>query len=127
MSRLTRLIVPSGILLALALAAPAGADSVQVGSAGWKWGSPLPQGNTVRSIAFSGAAGYAVGDFGTVLATDDNGATWRGLVSGTLENLREVQAIDGNSLFAGGGCVGRRSDDGGKTFTRVAFTPVETN
>ena len=127
MSRLTRLIVPAGILLALALAAPAGADSVQVGSAGWKWGSPLPQGNTVRSIAFSGASGYAVGDFGTVLASDDSGATWRGLVSGTLENLREVQAIDANSLFAGGGCVGRRSDDGGKTFTRVAFTPVETN
>jgi len=129
MPRLIRLIVPAGILLALALAlaAPAGADSVQVGSAGWKWGSPLPQGNTVRSIAFSGASGYAVGDFGTVLATDDSGATWRGLVSGTLENLREVQAIDGNSLFAGGGCVGRRSDDGGKTFTRVAFTPVETN
>lgn len=129
MSRLHRVLAPLGVLVALllALAAPAGADSVQVGSAGWKWGSPLPQGNTVRSIAFSGATGYAAGDFGTVLATDDNGATWRGLVSGTLQNLNEVQAIDANSLFAGGGCVGRRSDDGGKTFTRVAFTPVETN
>ena len=68
MSRLARLLVPAAILLALVLAAPAGADSVQVGSAGWKWGSPLPQGNTVRSLAFTGASGYAVGDFGTVLA-----------------------------------------------------------
>lgn len=126
MSRIARLLAPATALLALALAAPTGA-SVQVGAAGWQWGNPLPQGNTIRSLAFAGGSGYAVGDFGTVLATDDGGATWRGLISGTLENLREVQAIDQNSLFAGGGCVGRRSDDGGKTFTRVAFTPVEFN
>src|SRR4029453_18582707 len=37
------------------------------------------------------------------------------------------QAIDSDSLFAGGGCVGRRSDDGGTTFKRVAFPPVESS
>ncbi len=79
-----RLFVPAAVLCALALAAPAvaSATNVQVGSAGWQWGNPLPQGNTVRGLAFSGGSGYAVGDFGTVLATDDGGATWRGLVSG---------------------------------------------
>ena len=46
--------------------------------------------------------------------------------SGTFTNLTEVQAIDADSLFAGGGCVARRSDDGGATFKRVAFTPVES-
>ena len=127
MSRLIRLIVPAGMLLALALAAPCRRRQRPGRLAGWQWGNPLPQGNTSASIAFCGASGYAVGDFGTILATDDGGATWRGLVSGTLAEPAEVQAIDGNSLFAGGGCVGRRSDDGGKTFTRVAFTPVETN
>ena len=48
-------------LPALALA------SVQVGSSGWQWGNPLPQGNTLRSISFAGASGFAGGDFGTLL------------------------------------------------------------
>ena len=42
-------------------------------------------------------------------------------------NLGEVQAIDAQALFVGGGCVARRSDDGGQTFSRVAFTPVESS
>ena len=32
-----------------------------------------------------------------------------------------------DAVFAAGGCVARRSDDGGATFTRVAFTPVESS
>jgi photosystem II stability/assembly factor-like uncharacterized protein len=99
---------------------------VQVGSSGWLWGNPLPQGNTLVASSFSGATGYAVGDFGTLVATQDAAATSVGLNSGTFANLTEVQAIDGQALFAGGGCVGRRSDDGGKTFARVNFTNVET-
>ena len=129
MSRFTRLLVPAAVLCALVLGGtrprlrrerPGRLGRLAVGQ-------PAAAGQHVRGLAFSGGSGYAVGDFGTVLATDDAGATWRGLVSGTLQNLTEVQAIDKDSLFAGGGCVGRRSDDGGKTFTRVAFTPVETN
>ncbi|HEY4097300.1 MAG TPA: hypothetical protein VGM33_17390, partial [Baekduia sp.] len=60
-------------LAACALAAlPAAASAnVQVGSSGWLWGNPLPQGNTVRAMAFSGPTGYAVGDFGTLLKTAD--------------------------------------------------------
>ena len=98
--------------------------SVQVGSSGWQWGNPLPQGNTLRSISFAGADGYAAGDFGTLLHTTDGGATWSGLLSGTFTNLTEVQAIDARRRSSPrGGCVARRSDDGGATFTRVAFTP----
>ncbi len=101
--------------------------SVQVGSSGWQWGNPLPQGNTLRSISFAGADGYAAGDFGTLLHTTDGGTTWSGLLSGTFTNLTEVQAIDAQAVFAAGGCVARRSDDGGATFTRVPFTPVEAS
>jgi len=101
--------------------------SVQVGSSGWQWGNPLPQGNTLRSISFAGADGYAAGEFGTLLHTTDGGATWSGLLSGTFTNLTEVQAIDAQAVFAAGGCVARRSDDGGATFTRVPFTPVEAS
>ena len=35
--------------------------SVQVGSSGWQWGNPLPQGNTLRSISFAGADGLRGG------------------------------------------------------------------
>ena len=114
----------AALLAALPALAPA---SVQVGSSGWQWGNPLPQGNTLRSISFAGANGYAAGDFGTLLRTTDGGTTWSGLLSGTFTNLSEVQAIDPDAVFAAGGCVARRSDDGGATFTRVAFTPVESS
>ncbi|HEX7299740.1 MAG TPA: hypothetical protein VF257_12095 [Solirubrobacteraceae bacterium] len=114
----------AGLLSALPALASA---SVQVGSSGWQWGNPLPQGNTLRAMSFAGVNGYAAGDFGTLLRTGDGGATWSGLLSGTFTNLTEVQAIDGDSVFAAGGCVARRSDDGGATFRRVAFTPVESS
>jgi photosystem II stability/assembly factor-like uncharacterized protein len=111
-------------LVAIPAAAPA---NVQVGSSGWSWGNPLPQGNTLRAMAFSGATGYAVGDFGTLLKTNDGGATWEGLPAGTFSNLTELQVLDANTLFAGGGCVARRSTDGGRTFTRIGFTNVESD
>jgi photosystem II stability/assembly factor-like uncharacterized protein len=114
----------AGVLGLLPALAPA---SVQVGSSGWQWGNPLPQGNTLHAMSFAGASGYAAGDFGTLLHTTDGGTTWSGLLSGTFTDLTEVQAIDADSLFAAGGCVARRSDDGGRTFTRVAFTPVESS
>jgi photosystem II stability/assembly factor-like uncharacterized protein len=116
-------------LAACALAAlPAAAQAnVQVGSSGWLWGNPLPQGNTLRAMAFAGTTGYAVGDFGTLLKTTDAGDTWTGLPAGTFSNLTEVQAVDANTVVAGGGCVARLSTDGGQTFSRIAFTPVESS
>src|SRR3954451_1291409 len=109
-------------------AAPAGAAAnVQVGSSGWEWGNPLPQGNTIRALSFASNRGYAAGDFGTLLRTEDGGATWTGLPAGTYANLTEVQAVDADTVVAGGGCVARRSDDGGKTFSRVPFTPVDAS
>jgi photosystem II stability/assembly factor-like uncharacterized protein len=109
----------------LALAAPAGAN-VQVGSSGWQWGNPLPQGNTVRAMAFAGSTGYAAGDFGTLLKTSDGGASWSGLPVGTFRGLTVVQALDADTVFAGGGCVARRSTDGGANFSAVRFTGVES-
>ena len=47
----------AALLAALPALAPA---SVQVGSSGWQWGNPLPQGNTLRAISFAGANGYAL-------------------------------------------------------------------
>ncbi len=116
-------------LAACALAAlPAAAQAnVQVGSSGWLWGNPLPQGNTLRAMAFAGTTGYAVGDFGTLLKTTDAGDTWTGLPAGTFSNLTEVEVLDANTVVAGGGCVARLSTDGGQSFSRIAFTSVESS
>ncbi len=126
MRRRTLAAVFAAVVVSACVAAPTHAG-VQVGASGWQWGNPLPQGNTVAALSFAGLNGYAVGEFGTILATADGGTTWSGVRSGTFANLSEVQAIDPGALFAGGGCVGRRSDDGGVTGVRVAFTPVESS
>ena len=114
------------IVAGLALTATAFAN-VQVGSSGWQWGNPQPQGNTLHDVAFApgSATGYAVGDFGTIIKTSDAGATWSGLPAGTFTNLIRVQTTADGSVIAGGGCVMRISSDGGATFSRIPFSASE--
>ena len=107
--------------LSLAAACPnPGSAAVQVSQSGWQWGNPTPQGNTIRAIDFVQGRGYAIGDDGTALRTDNGGATWTGLPTGTSLDLGRVQAVtpDVVIVLGGNGCVLRRSDDGGKTFRR---------
>ncbi|MBE2320864.1 hypothetical protein DVA67_033205 [Solirubrobacter sp. CPCC 204708] len=93
---------------------------MQVSQSGWQWGNPTPQGNTIRAIDFAQGRGYAIGDDGTALRTDDGGATWTGLPTGTSLDLNRIQAVtpDVVTILGGDGCVLRRSDDGGRTFRR---------
>jgi hypothetical protein len=72
------------ILLSLALALPAGAFAfISTGDGGWFWQNPLPQGNALGAVTFPDAThGWAVGDYGTILATTDGGATWSARSSG---------------------------------------------
>jgi photosystem II stability/assembly factor-like uncharacterized protein len=97
-----------------------------VGHSGWFWGSPFPQGKDLRDIDSAGGRLYAAGAFGTVLRSDDSGATWTGLPSGVTTDLQFVDAISKDSVVAGGGCTLRRSDDGGLNFTRLPFTANES-
>src|SRR3954467_4124171 len=105
-----------------------GAASVNVAQSGWSWGSPTPQGNTLGSIDFVQGRGFAAGDAGTVLRTDDGGTTWTGLATGTSADLTRLQVLDPETLMVlgGDGCVLRRSDDAGATFRKV-FIIVEQN
>ena len=113
--------------LACLLAVPAGASgAVSAGATGWLWGNPLPQGDDLRATAFSGASGVAVGDGGVVVRTDDAGASWSAGASNTEADLTDVAMPDASTVYAGGGCVLRRSADGGRTFQRVAFTVRES-
>jgi photosystem II stability/assembly factor-like uncharacterized protein len=111
-----------GVSAALALAFPCAANgAVQVSQSGWQWGNPTPQGNTIRALDFVQGRGYAIGDDGTALRTDDGGATWSGLATGTSQALTRLQVVTPDTVvvLGGNGCVVRRSDDGGRTFTKM--------
>jgi photosystem II stability/assembly factor-like uncharacterized protein len=110
----------------LALSTGGTSASVSVSQSGWAWGNPSPQGNTLRSIAFAGSLGYAVGDNGTALKTLDGGATWTGLATGTSGQLTRVQIVEAKTVIVGSanGCIVRISTDGGVVFTRI-FTVSE--
>lgn len=115
----------AALCAAAALTAPALADaSVRVGTSGWTWGNPTPTGSTISAMDFAGARGYAAGAFGTLIRTDDGGATWSGLPTGLLTPLTELQVISPDAFVVGGGCAARRSVDGGQTFTRLYFSSL---
>lgn len=116
----TRALVAALVALAIAATAPATAGAgVRVGASGWTWGDPSPTGADITAIAFAGQHGYAVGAFGTLMRSSDRGATWRGLPTGVRTPLTELDVLSGRAFVVGGGCLLRRSDDGGKTFTRM--------
>jgi photosystem II stability/assembly factor-like uncharacterized protein len=105
--------------------APTQAAPVSVGSSGWLWGDPLPQGETLNQVAFKGAVGYAAGEGGTVLRSEDGGHSWAGLSSGTEADLTLLQEVDPGTVVVGGGCTVRESTDSGATFRRLAVSESE--
>ena len=114
------------LAVAASVAIPTAEGAVGAGHSGWKWGDPLPQGHTIRALALRGSLGYAVGDFGTALRTDDGGTTWTALATGITTNLADVAIADENSVVVAGGCSVRRSDNAGVTFARVPWTTSDT-
>src|SRR3954464_1880343 len=121
------------VAIVLVVAATASAVSgaagsgVSVGHSGWFWGDPQPQGNTLNGIDFAGSRGYAAGDFGTLLRTDDAGATWEGVPTGITAPLVNVRVVDADTVVIGGDCALRRSDDGGQSFARLPWTASDEN
>ena len=68
---------------------------------------------------FDVARGWAVGDGGAILATDDGGATWKPQTSGTTANLYGVDFLDlavGTAVGDGGTIL--TTVDGGATWKR---------
>ena len=97
-----------------------------MGHSGWKWGNPQPQGNTLNHLEFGPGVGYAAGEFGTLLRTE-NGLGWTGIPTGTRANITDLRAVDADTVIFGSGCVMRRSDDRGDNFRRVPFVAREQN
>jgi photosystem II stability/assembly factor-like uncharacterized protein len=104
----------------------ASAAPVWTGHSGWKWALPVPQGQNLDDVTFSGFTGYAVGDFGTVLKSADGGHTWTGVPSGTTSNLSIAQELDPSTVIVGGACALRESTNGGATFAPMPINPSDT-
>src|SRR5215471_18871486 len=71
---------------------------------GWFWQNPLPQGNGLFAAAAPDSSTVVVvGNLGTILRTDDGGATWTPQSSGTTKSLFGVSFVDANTGTAVGG------------------------
>jgi photosystem II stability/assembly factor-like uncharacterized protein len=119
----SRLVLAAASLCALLGSAQAAqAAPVAVTHSGWFWGNPQPQGNNLTEIAFAGGRGYAGGQFGTLVRTDDGGETWSGLRTGLTDDLRRVRVVNPDTVVIAGSCALRRTDDGGQSFARLPWT-----
>ncbi len=111
-------------VLFLLIAAPAGA-ALSTNQSGWLWGNPEPQGNNLPALELQGMTGYAAGDFGTLLRTNDGGTSWGTVRTGLALNFTLMDVIDADSIVLASTCGARRTDDGGATFRRLPFTSSE--
>lgn len=94
-------------------------DLWRTGNAGNTWvreqGGPTA---SLRDAAFgTRAAGWLVGDSGTVLTTADGGLTWTPQTSSTSGSLLSVCARDASTAWAAGGSSIIRTTNGGATWT----------
>jgi len=107
-----------GSIAILAISTPARADE-------FFWASPTPQGNVLRALVFEadGQTGYAVGEFGAVLRTEDGGQSWLDLTPSNvvLPHFGDVRVLSGGDLIAVGQAPGIfRSQDQGVSWSAVS-------
>ncbi len=83
----------------------------------WYWQQPLPQGNTVHDIEMYGAGkGTAVGARGTILHTDDSGATWTADEPQGDYDLYDVEYLDDQVGWIVGDLTVLKTTNGGATW-----------
>lgn len=90
-------------------------------------GGELFQDWDLYSIRFSpsGKLGLIVGENGTIVRSDDGGATWKTVTSGTTKNLLKVFLVDDqNAVAVGADGMIVRSTDGGVTW-QTAKSPKD--
>lgn len=94
----------------------------------WTWQNPLPQGNTLRCIRFTGTdTGYVAGDAGVILKTTDAGKTWTNNFLGNAGQIFALDFLDSktglvigagtNSGNPGGSTPCFKTEDGGANWT----------
>ncbi len=114
------------VLLALALITSGAAATDFT----FRWANPTPQGNTLWAMAFEDSLiGYAIGDRGASMRTDDGGQTWidqTPFPDFTYE-MKDLLILGPGDLLAVGESPGIfRSTDGGVNWITVANPSTET-
>jgi photosystem II stability/assembly factor-like uncharacterized protein len=118
----TRALAPAALLACASAAAGTHPES------GWYWENPLPQPNSLRSIAYPDSGhGFMVGDAGALLSSNDSGVTWvpQQTPVPSAGSFAHIRFIDATHAVASGVVYGTdgsvngfvlHSDDGGTTF-----------
>ena len=87
----------------------------------WSWRHPLPTGDyLIRVTMVDESVGYAVGQVGTVLRTNDGGEHWSSCEYDTRLTLWDAAFIDRDvGVAVGDSGIIIRTSNGGRSWTRV--------
>ncbi|MGH2958622.1 MAG: WD40/YVTN/BNR-like repeat-containing protein [Solirubrobacterales bacterium] len=127
MSKRLLTFVVAAVALSLTVVAVASA-AVVAGNTGWFWSNPLPQGNTLTKAETIGGRAYVAGEAGTIMRSDNGGASWTGIRSGlpaAMSDVRTIRAITADTVIFASDCGLRRTDDGGVTVRRLPWSSTD--
>lgn len=119
---LTFVLAVVALSLTVVASAPA---AVVAGNTGWFWSNPLPQGNTLTKADTIAGRAYVAGEAGTIMRSDNGGASWTGIRSGlpaALSDVKTIRAITPDTVIFASDCGLRRTDDGGVTVRRLPWS-----
>lgn len=87
---------------------------------GWQWQNPYLQGNDLNSIVMNGSIGWAVGAFGTVMKTANQGFDWERVDLGTSENFNCIymDGVSGRGWIVGNNGMIFYTDNGGDSWVK---------
>jgi photosystem II stability/assembly factor-like uncharacterized protein len=129
MSKRLLTFVIAAVAVSLTVVAVASA-AVVAGNTGWFWSNPLPQGNTLTEADTIGGRAYVAGEAGTIMRSDNGGASWTGIRSGlpsALSDVRTIRAITADTVIFASDCGLRRTDDGGANVRRLPWSSTDVN
>ena len=94
----------------------------------YDWLYPVPQGNNINKIKFFDTTyGFAVGDAGTIIATNDGGESWDMQYEAITGNILDVAVLDSLTAVAvGENGLAIKTTDGGYAWLDMNISSQET-
>lgn len=86
----------------------------------WKWVNPTPSGNQLNAVKYLDPnTAIAVGNYGTILLSNNGGQDWKQITSHTNAKLLSISAIDKDTIYVSGQdlSVLKTTDGGNKWIT----------
>lgn len=100
-----------------------GCEKVKDDTSGWiEITEGVPEGGLISVYFTSESVGYAVGEEGVIIKTEDGGFTWESQSSGTTSFLRGIHFVNSTTGFAVGlGGTILKTTNGGQTWTNSSL------